>query len=361
MSGLPLSIVAVDVETTGLGSDDRIVTLGAWRMNTADLNKDALKVEWLHIIADPGKKSHPRAEQVHGYSDWILRHQQPFHQHAQVVKQFLSGGEIIVAHNASFDLGFISREYRAIGEPELICRRFCTMNAYRRSGLPGRASLNAICQQIGLKRIEKTHGALEDAWLALMVYLWLHQTDPRHIKPFHSVLDLGVSTKPTNFIEPPPLPNGILPQRHQTQDYYQESSRGAKLLNRLDKIAKEALLKEVRPTAILLLEIARADKGLASEELDILTSLIRTTNNRLNFGVDEEVEREILTHLTEIELSQNMLTRAARALCENPFAREAFPKRLAEMATANGELSAVAQEGVEWVKAAIRRVLPRQT
>ena len=116
MSKLPASIVAVDVETTGLHSNDRIVTLGAWRVTTAELTGDELNANCLHIIADPGRKSHSRAEEVHGYSDWVLRHQQPFSDHAETVQSFLSSGEVIIAHNASFDLEFIDREYRALGK-----------------------------------------------------------------------------------------------------------------------------------------------------------------------------------------------------------------------------------------------------
>ena len=88
MSRLPAIVAAVDVETTGLYSDDRVVTLGAWRVNTAELGGNALHPECLHIIADPGRKSHPRAEEVHGYSDWTLRHQQPFSEHAQIDGSF---------------------------------------------------------------------------------------------------------------------------------------------------------------------------------------------------------------------------------------------------------------------------------
>ena len=78
MLKLPASIVSVDVETTGLHSHDRIVTFAAWRVATVMLSGDVLDAKCLHIIVDPGKKSHAKAEEVHGYSDWTLRYQQPF-------------------------------------------------------------------------------------------------------------------------------------------------------------------------------------------------------------------------------------------------------------------------------------------
>jgi len=178
---MPASVVALDVETTGLHSQDRIVTLGAWRVSTAELSGDKLNADCLHIIADPGRKSHPRAEEVHGYSDWTLRHQQPFSECAELVESFLASGSVVVAHNASFDLTFVEREYRALGRSTTTLQSYCTMNGYRQTGSMGRASLNAICREMGLGRTTKKHGALEDAWLALMVYFWLHQVPPKFI------------------------------------------------------------------------------------------------------------------------------------------------------------------------------------
>ncbi len=347
------SIVAVDVETTGLHSNDRIVSLGAWRVNAESMTTDALEFEHIHFIFDPGKKSHPRAEEVHGYSDWTLRHQPPFSEYAKVVRDFLLSGNVVVAHNASFDLEFIDREYRALGQQELECHRYCTMNGYRQLGLPGRASLNAVCEKIGLKRIDKTHGALEDAWLALMVHLWLHKAPSKCIQPFSQIIEKGIVVGPKNYREPPPLPDGPLPRRS-SKSNASESDKP-----RANDTAK-ALLKDVRPTAILLLEIARANGSMAAEEIDTLTSLIRSATERLGLQIDEAAERHLIAELFDIELSQNLLTRSARALCENTAARDAFPKWLATMATVDGEFSAAEREAVDRVKAAIKRVLPDQ-
>ncbi len=350
MSKLPVSIVAVDVETTGFYSSDRIVSLGACRVRAENFVNGELAVECLHIIVDPGKKSHPRAEEVHGYSDWVLRHQDPFSKHAQTVSDFIASGDIVVAHNASFDLEFIAKEYRALGQKEPGVRSYCTMNGYR-SVRQGRASLNAVCAEMGLSRVGKRHGALEDAWLALMAYLWLHQVPRKHIQPFAKLADIGLPIMPANFREPPPLPDGPLPRRSRRVTENVNSYTNSPI--------KDALLREVRPTAILLLEIARADQSMAAEEVDILTSIVRATKERLGLDVSDEVEHQILAELFVIELSQNLLTRAARSLCENPAAREAFPRWLATMATADGGLSAAKRESVDRVKAAIRRVLPK--
>jgi len=353
MSKLPAIVAAVDVETTGLYSDDRIVTLGAWRVNTAELGGDAFHPECVHIIADPGRKSHPRAEKVHGYSDWTLRHQQPFSEHAQTVREFLAGAEIVVAHNASFDLEFIDREYRELGQSASAFPYYCTMNGYRQSGSEGRASLNAICQVMGLRRIGQKHGALEDAWLALMVYFWLNQVSTRHILPFEAISKCGAPVIPTNFKEPLPVPEGAIPTRRAA------ALAKARELSAAKKAAKAALMKAVRPTAILLLEVARASDSLAAEEIDILAALVQSTRDRLGFASDGEIEQSILAELFDLEVTQNQLTRSARALYEDGSARQEFPKWLATMATVDGSVSDEERAAIDRVKSAIKRVLPQ--
>jgi hypothetical protein len=105
MSPIPESIISVDVETTGLSSEDRVVTLGAWRIKTSDLLNGSIDhAEHLYLIFNPNRKCHPRAAAVHGYSDWTLRHQQYFVELAPVIREFLDGGEVVVAHNASLTL-----------------------------------------------------------------------------------------------------------------------------------------------------------------------------------------------------------------------------------------------------------------
>jgi DNA polymerase-3 subunit epsilon len=352
LSELPSSIVAVDVETTGLGSSDRIVTLGAWRVSAFDPSRNEFKADCIHIIADPGRKSHPRAAAVHGYSDWTLRHQEPFSEHAQVVRDFLSSDDIVIAHNASFDFGFIEREYSVLKQKPVEFRQYCTMSGYREAGLPGSASLTAICAQIGLTRIGTTHGALEDSWLALMIYFWLHKAPSKFIQPFSSLLDKGIPIVPSNFREPPSAPDEAR-SRDRSPDLVINDSAAR------DGVGiKEALFKAVRPTAILLLEIARADRSIAAAEIEIISTIIRNACGRLGVPINEKLVSQVLEELYQINVTQNLLTRSARSICEDLVARADFPKWVAAMAAADGGLSVMKREAVDRVKAAIQRVLP---
>jgi len=105
----------------------------------------------------------------------------------------LNCAELIVAHNASFDITFINRELQYAGESALDRPIYCTMEGCRERRLPS-AALEKVCEQIGIRRATRRHGALEDSWLSMMVYLWLH--DHPCSRPFS---DLGKYVEPFNL------------------------------------------------------------------------------------------------------------------------------------------------------------------
>ncbi|MET0531691.1 MAG: 3'-5' exonuclease [Microvirga sp.] len=191
-------LVFADVETTGVGAEDRVVSIGLVKISAASVQTGSLEAEWMHLVFDPGRDNHPRAEQIHGFSNWALWHQDAFNDHAETIWQFLNETPVVVGHNVSFDAKFISRELSASGFPPIGSSLFCTLAAYRRRGVTRSASLDTACSQIGLTRVGHTHGALEDAWLAMSVFLWLHDCpyrfrfpeamhgDPTNMKPVPS-------------------------------------------------------------------------------------------------------------------------------------------------------------------------------
>src|SRR5205814_8146382 len=74
---IPKCVAFFDVETTGASDKDRIVTFaGVKLLDTATLSTGSLQMAYIYLIFDPGRKSHPSAEAVHGYSRWALRHQE---------------------------------------------------------------------------------------------------------------------------------------------------------------------------------------------------------------------------------------------------------------------------------------------
>lgn len=203
----PKSLIFFDVETTGLFSRDRVVSFAAIRVQTGQLDKANLNLQYIYLIFDPGKKSHPRAAEIHGYSDWTLQHQEKFSDHASTIYEFLSSADLIVAHNAAFDVEFLNREFSLCGFEAIDAPVWCTMWEWRRRfpGLP--SSLDAVCTHYGLGRSGKRHGALEDAWLVMMISLV-----SRGSRAADSLVGSCPNDPPNNFISPPPLPAGPLPR-----------------------------------------------------------------------------------------------------------------------------------------------------
>jgi DNA polymerase-3 subunit epsilon len=170
---LPASVAFCDVETTGLSNQDRIVSFGGIGMINRKPAKGRPDLTYVYLVFNPGRRNGRVAEQIHNFSDSTLRLQDPFAVHAADVRCFLASYELLVAHNAAFDIRFINRELRLSGLPALATPVYCTMKAYRALGLGGSAALTAVCRRVKLARAGELHDAIEDAWLAMQIYLWL--------------------------------------------------------------------------------------------------------------------------------------------------------------------------------------------
>ncbi len=90
---------------------------------------------------------------------------------------FLSflGDATLVAHNASFDRGFLNAELDRCGRPPIPEERWIDTVAMARKRFPGApASLDALCKRFDISLESRTfHGALLDSQLLASVYLEL--------------------------------------------------------------------------------------------------------------------------------------------------------------------------------------------
>lgn len=204
------TIAFLDVETTGLTAHDRVVTLAAVLVNVPAVKDGEAKLDLvisaIHRIYNPGRKCNPVALSIHGHNDWELRHQPNFVEEAAEVAEFLGRADLIVCHNADFDLRFINHEFAKASMPPLGTPSFCTMQGYRRK-YSGSASLDNVVRQLGLKREGGEHGALEDAWLTLNVFFAL-QGAPTGF-PFSALSE--EQRKLQNLRDVPPMSDGDHP------------------------------------------------------------------------------------------------------------------------------------------------------
>jgi DNA polymerase-3 subunit epsilon len=81
----------------------------------------------------------------------------------------------LVAHNASFDFGFLNHELENCGRPAVCTSRMVDTLVLARTRHPGaKHSLDALCTRFGVDRSMRVkHGALLDAQLLAQVYVEL--------------------------------------------------------------------------------------------------------------------------------------------------------------------------------------------
>lgn len=163
--------IIFDLETTGLDpkSGHRIVEIGC-----VELINRRVTGQFFHTYVNPQRDVPKAAEKVHGLSTEFLQDKPVFD---AVVKAFLEfvGNDLLVIHNAGFDMGFINYQLKEVGKPPFFDERAIDTLVLARKKFPGaKATLDALCQRFGisLDKREK-HGALLDAELLAEVYIQL--------------------------------------------------------------------------------------------------------------------------------------------------------------------------------------------
>lgn len=164
--------IVFDTETTGLDArkGDKLIEIGCVEL----INRFPTGKTY-HQYINPEREVSPGAFDVHGLSWDKLRDKPVFAEIVADFMEFVGEDGILVAHNASFDMGFINAELAAIGRPAYPDERVVdTLVLARRKNPAGPNSLDALCARFGVNNNHRTfHGALLDAELLAKVYLEL--------------------------------------------------------------------------------------------------------------------------------------------------------------------------------------------
>jgi DNA polymerase-3 subunit epsilon len=163
--------IVFDTETTGLSplAGDRIVEIGCVELvNRCETGRT------FHAYFNPDRSMPSGAEAVHGLSAAFLADKPRFHEVVENLLEFL-GDCPLVAHNASFDFGFLNHELNNCGRPLVCLTRMVDTLTLARSRHPGaKHSLDALCTRFGVDRsLRVKHGALIDAQLLAQCYVEL--------------------------------------------------------------------------------------------------------------------------------------------------------------------------------------------
>jgi DNA polymerase-3 subunit epsilon len=163
--------IILDTETTGLSPEQghRIVEIGAVEMiNFSPSGKQ------LHLYMNPEREMEAEAERIHGLSTAFLSDKPLFIDIAQQLIDFI-GDDLLVIHNAPFDVGFLNAELSRCKIAPLSMDRVIDTLPLARQKFPGaQASLDALCRRFDIDNTHRDlHGALVDADLLASVFVEL--------------------------------------------------------------------------------------------------------------------------------------------------------------------------------------------
>ncbi|MFN3230654.1 MAG: DNA polymerase III subunit epsilon [Alphaproteobacteria bacterium] len=163
--------IVLDTETTGLDplTGDRVVEIGC-----LELVNHMPTGQTYHVYLNPQRDMPTAAFNVHGLSEEFLSDKPLF---AEVADDFAAfvGTDVLIAHNAPFDIGFLNAELERAGQPIIPMNRVKDTLAMARKKFPGaQNNLDALCRRFEIDTSARTlHGALLDAGLLADVYLEL--------------------------------------------------------------------------------------------------------------------------------------------------------------------------------------------
>ena len=211
--------IIFDTETTGLNpaGGDRMVEIGCLELiNRVETGRT------FHAYFNPDRPMPTEAEAVHGLTDTFLSDKPRFAEKVDELLDFV-GDSPLIAHNASFDFGFLNHELHLCQRnPICMSRMICTL-LLARSRHPGaKHSLDALCARFGVDRSQRVkHGALIDAQLLAQIYVEL--TGGRQIglslgqvvMPVEIRASAGVKVEPIVRPARPHAPSDEERKRHQ--------------------------------------------------------------------------------------------------------------------------------------------------
>lgn len=167
--------ILIDTETTGLSwrGGDRICEIAA-----VEINANYEPVRLVHSYINPQRSVPLDVVRIHGLDDKFLSDKPTFDRIAPEFVRFVGGAELI-AHNASFDIGFINNELSLVSFESLEalgCSVTCSLKLARRTLHARHNRLDDLCQRFQIDNSDRQlHGALKDCLLLAQVLACLER------------------------------------------------------------------------------------------------------------------------------------------------------------------------------------------
>lgn len=162
-------LVGIDTETTGLEPEKghKIIEICA-----SFYNEDGKKLgTWVQRV-NPNRSIDQKAYDVHKISVFDLQGEPTWEQVAPKVHRILERADVLVAHNADFDVGFIAQQLTDAGLDIPSIEVFCTMENGRWANYEGKApKLMHLCRSVGVEYdVDKAHAAEYDVDVMMQAF-----------------------------------------------------------------------------------------------------------------------------------------------------------------------------------------------
>ena len=203
-SQLPLSedFICFDLETTGLSAqNDRITEIGAVRIHNGEIT------DKFDIFVDPERPIPPKITELTSITNEMVQGAPKEVEALQQFFDFCGEDAVLVAHNASFDAGFLRAALQRQGKPFL--NTYIDTVTMARSLLPdlNKVTLDSVAKYLKLKPFHH-HRAEDDAAVLGEIFLNLKERlvqdhgiqrvdqingalaggDPKRLRPYHMII-----------------------------------------------------------------------------------------------------------------------------------------------------------------------------
>ena len=162
--------VLLDTETTGLSSvNDKIIEIAC-----IEIEDHIPTGEKFHVFLNPEMEISQGAYDTHGVSKEFLKDKPKFNDVAKDFIKFIDGKKLVI-HNAEFDLAFLNKELKEVGEKQISKDNIVdTLNVAREKFPGAQNSLDALCKRFKIDNSRRQkHSALLDCELLAKIYIEL--------------------------------------------------------------------------------------------------------------------------------------------------------------------------------------------
>lgn len=232
------SFVVFDLETTGIGpKSNEIIEIGAIRV------ENGVMKETFSEFVNPGRPIPYPIQKLTGINDAMVADAEKID---VLLPKFLEfcGDSVLVAHNAAFDVGFISRKAKDLGL-EILPTVVDTV-AVARALLPDMKShkLNLVAKRFGVS-LENHHRAVDDATATAEIFVhMIKRLNDRGIESLKELNEFGIPSEET--IRKLPSYHAVILAKNETGRvnlYRLVSESHLKYFNRRPKLPKSLYLK----------------------------------------------------------------------------------------------------------------------